>query len=59
MYSGGLDSLGMIYRLLTDTDYNQYNIHIHHVHNQNVENRQKAEAVTVKVALEELKNLVF
>jgi len=59
MYSGGLDSLGMIYRLLTDTDYNQYNIHIHHVHNQNVENRQRAEAITVKVALEELKNLGF
>ena len=32
MYSGGLDSLGMIYKLLTDPEYKDYVLHIHHVH---------------------------
>ena len=59
MYSGGLDSLGMIYKLLTDPEYRDYKLHIHHVHNQNVENRHKAEAVAVKVALTELERLGF
>jgi 7-cyano-7-deazaguanine synthase in queuosine biosynthesis len=59
MYSGGLDSLGMIYKLLTDPEYKDYNLHIHHVHNRNVENRDKAEAVAVKYALDELKALGF
>ena len=39
MYSGGLDSLGMVYKLLTEEQYKDYYIHIHHVHNKNVENR--------------------
>jgi 7-cyano-7-deazaguanine synthase in queuosine biosynthesis len=59
MYSGGLDSLGMLYKLLTDPEYKDYNLHIHHVHNRNVENRDKAEAVAVKYALDELKALGF
>ncbi|CAB4129154.1 hypothetical protein UFOVP112_252 [uncultured Caudovirales phage] len=59
MYSGGLDSLGMIYRLLTDPEYRDYELHVHHVHNQNVEQRHKAEAVAVKVALTELERLGF
>jgi 7-cyano-7-deazaguanine synthase in queuosine biosynthesis len=59
MYSGGLDSLGMIYKLLTDPEYKEYNIHIHHVHNKNVENRQKAEAIAVNIATKELKRLGF
>jgi 7-cyano-7-deazaguanine synthase in queuosine biosynthesis len=59
MYSGGLDSLGMIYRLLTDREYTDYHIHIHHVHNRNIENRSKAEAITVVQALAELRRLGF
>jgi 7-cyano-7-deazaguanine synthase in queuosine biosynthesis len=59
MYSGGLDSLGMVYKLLTEDAYKGYDIHVHHVHNKNVENRHKAEAVAVNVALQELKNLGF
>ena len=59
MYSGGLDSLGMIYKLLTDPEYKDYRLHIHHVRNQNVEQRDKAEAIAVKYALDELKNLGF
>lgn len=59
MYSGGLDSLGMVYKLLTDPEYKEYNIHIHHVHNKNVENRDRAEAVAVNFALQELNKLGF
>ena len=59
MYSGGLDSLGMIYKLLTDSEYKDYKLHIHHVHNKNIENRHKAEAVVVDLAIKELKQLGF
>ena len=59
MYSGGLDSLGTVYKLLTEDEYKDYNIHIHHVHNKNVEERDKAEAIAVKLALGELKKLGF
>ena len=59
MYSGGLDSLGMIYKLLTDPVYTDYDLHIHHVHNKNKEKRHYAEAITVDMALKELKNLGF
>ena len=59
MYSGGLDSLGMIYKLLTDPEYKDYVIHIHHVHNRNVELRDHAEAIVVPLVLEELERLGF
>lgn len=59
MYSGGLDSLGMVYKLLTEEQYKEYDIHIHHVHNKNVENRWKAEQIAVDIALKELKSLGF
>ena len=59
MYSGGLDSLGMVYKLLTEPEYKDYDIHIHHVHNKNVEQRWKAEAIAVDLATKELKRLGF
>ena len=59
MYSGGLDSLGMIYKLLTDPEYNDYKLHIHHIHQDNVENRAQAEHVSVSEALAELKEQGF
>jgi len=59
MYSGGLDSLGMVYKLLTDDEYKDYKLHIHHVHQDNVENRAQAEAVSVSKALAELKKQGF
>lgn len=59
MYSGGLDSLGMIYKLLTNDEYKGYFIHIHHVHNKNVENRWRAEQQAVDSAIKELENLGF
>ena len=57
MYSGGLDSLGMVYKLLTE--YKDHIIHIHHIHHRNVENRELAEAIAVKLALKELERLGF
>jgi 7-cyano-7-deazaguanine synthase in queuosine biosynthesis len=59
MYSGGLDSLGMTYKLLTEPEYKDYRIHIHHIHHHNVENRWKAEAISVNLALKELQQLGF
>jgi 7-cyano-7-deazaguanine synthase in queuosine biosynthesis len=59
MYSGGLDSLGMVYKLLTDPEYKDYGIHIHHVHNRNVEQRARAEKIAVDMALKELRRLGF
>jgi 7-cyano-7-deazaguanine synthase in queuosine biosynthesis len=59
MYSGGLDSLGMLYKLLTDPEYKDYKLHIHHIHNKNVENRDQAEAIVVPLVLKELKKLGF
>ena len=59
MYSGGLDSLGMIYKLLTEPEYKDYKLHVHHIHQRNVENRDRAEAIAVKMALKELEQLGF
>jgi hypothetical protein len=43
MFSGGLDSLGTLYILLTDPQYAQYDIHAHHMVLRNLENRALAE----------------
>lgn len=59
MYSGGLDSLGMVYKLLTDAEYKDYKLHIHHIHQDNVENRAQAEAAAVGTVLAELKRQGF
>ena len=59
MYSGGLDSLGMVYKLLTDPEYKEYQLHIHHVHNRNVEHRDRAEAIVVEMVVKELERLGF
>lgn len=59
MYSGGLDSLGMIYKLLTDPEYKDYKLHIHHVHNRNVERRDQAEGIVVPLVLKELERLGY
>lgn len=59
MYSGGLDSLGMVYKLLTEDEYKNYAVHVHHVHNKNAENRWRAEQITVDIATKELETLGF
>ena len=59
MYSGGLDSLGMVYKLLTEDAYKDYSIHIHHIHNRNIENRDRAEGIVVPLVVKELERLGF
>ena len=52
MYSGGLDSLGVLYRLLTAPEYSDYKILVHHMALQNRENRAEAEKIAVKKTLD-------
>ena len=59
MYSGGLDSLGTIYRLLTDPQYKDYKLHVHHIHQHNVENRNRAEAIAVELVVNELESMGY
>ena len=57
MYSGGLDSVGMLNRLLSDERYSGYQIHVHHMHLVNRENRARAEHFAVSATLEEFKKV--
>lgn len=59
MYSGGLDSLGMIYKLLSEPEYKDYVLHIHHIHHHNVEHRDRAEAIIVNRVLKELESMGY
>lgn len=47
MYSGGLDSAGVLYRLLVDDEFADYEVHVHHMHMVNRENRAVAEEKAV------------
>lgn len=47
MFSGGLDSIGMLYKLLTEDEYANYIIHVHHINMINIENRSEAEKIAV------------
>lgn len=55
MYSGGLDSLGALYLLLTDPKYADFNIHAHHLVLKNLENRYPAEHRAVHRSIEWLR----
>lgn len=48
MFSGGLDSTGMLYHLLTSPEYESVNFHVHHVNIFNIEKRAAAESMAVK-----------
>lgn len=50
--SGGLDSLGCLYKLLTDAKYSKYDIFVHHTKLINAENREPAEAIAVAAILD-------
>jgi tRNA(Ile)-lysidine synthase TilS/MesJ len=56
MYSGGLDSLGALYRLLTDAKYENFGLHIHHLNLRNRENRVLAEHKAIKSTLAYFRN---
>jgi 7-cyano-7-deazaguanine synthase in queuosine biosynthesis len=55
MFSGGLDSLGVLYLLLTKEEYKSFDIHVHHMALQNEENRDRAEMWAVNNVLSYLK----
>ncbi|MBC8549615.1 MAG: hypothetical protein H8D23_08180 [Candidatus Brocadiales bacterium] len=48
MYSGGLDSLGVLYKLLTAEEYADYKILVHHMILDNREDRAEAEKTAVE-----------
>lgn len=52
LYSGGLKSVGNLWYILSNPKYNDYIIHIHHIHILNYENHAKAEAHAVKQTLD-------
>ncbi len=45
--SGGLDSIGCLFKLLTEPKYAQYDIYVHHTKLINAENRMVAEQLAV------------
>lgn len=48
MFSGGIDSTGVLHHLLTDERYRDHRIIVHHIHIHNRENRALAESQAVK-----------
>ena len=56
MFSGGLDSLGALYLLLTDKQYSNFNIHVHHLHLSNSEQRHYVEKTAVDVIIKYLRD---
>ncbi len=51
MYSGGLDSAGSLWSILCDPKYAGYQVHVHHIHNINHENRAQIESIVVEHTL--------
>ena len=58
MYSGGLDSAGALWELLTNPKYADYTILVHHIHILNHERRAYAEKAAVEATLAQLRKLV-
>jgi len=51
MYSGGIDSTGVLHQLMTNEKYSDHPLIVHHIHIWNRENRAKAEAMAVNAVL--------
>jgi 7-cyano-7-deazaguanine synthase in queuosine biosynthesis len=51
MFSGGIDSTGMLYKLLTDQKYNEYDVHAHFILMVNKQNRYTCESKAVESLL--------
>ena len=45
MFSGGLDSFGTVWELFTNPEYSEYDIHLHHIHLINREQRTRQEKI--------------
>lgn len=52
MYSGGIDSTGVLHQLMTSEEYVGQKLIIHHIHIFNRENRAQAESIAVKNILQ-------
>lgn len=52
MFSGGIDSTGVLYLLLNDEKYAKYDIHVHFIKIINRENRHEAETRAVRSCIE-------
>ncbi|WP_420580393.1 hypothetical protein [Reichenbachiella sp.] len=48
MFSGGLDSTAVLHKLITEEEYREYELIIHHIHMINREQRARAEMMAVK-----------
>ena len=59
MFSGGIDSTGVLHQLLTNEQFEDHPIIIHHIQIHNRENRAKAEARAVKAILSYYKTNVI
>lgn len=46
MFSGGLDSTYVLHKILTDQEYAEYDVHVHHMRLVNSEKRAAAEEIT-------------
>lgn len=57
MYSGGLDSVGCLHALLTREEYASFDIHVHHMHLVNRENRARAEKLATEATLQAFRQL--
>ena len=55
MFSGGLDSVGMLWQLLTAEKYAGFEIYLHHMHLLNREERAEAEGEAVEVLYREFR----
>ena len=55
MFSGGLDSTAALYKLLTDKEYDDYDIYVHHIQIINAAKRHKAEKVAVDNIVKQLR----
>ncbi|MFZ9737536.1 MAG: hypothetical protein ACO3EZ_05960 [Prochlorotrichaceae cyanobacterium] len=52
LFSGGIDSTGVLHQLMTDAQYVDHPLIVHHIHILNRENRFAAEAIASKQILE-------
>lgn len=57
MFSGGIDSSGALYRVLTE--YKNMEVHAHHIHLINSENRDRAEKAACEKIVSKLKKTGF
>lgn len=51
MFSGGIDSTGVLHRLMTHPDFVEHPLIVHHIHIMNRENRTMAESAAVNSIL--------